>query len=638
MKQQKESFYSDEYISRFYKLLFPKFSYDLIVQTLSYLTIPKILLIQSLVNDEYIKRIKINQITKRRLYIEHFSCSGFTPEEFRISERKRRKIFQDILTLIKSYPDNIVPIYFNFFNKFPIGSINELLRKLENYDIALEFDELNYPQCKKLEGYKGSSNVTRISIDTVTLVDRRFPTYVDLNFSNYANLKTFEVQEFINVRSLRLDGSFESLTFLSIRDIFHEDYLAKFINLKTLCLEFQKNLNIRKLPRNIISLYLIPLYEISEIFIDSTSDWPQNLRSLSFTISDSAFNAVRHKLPPYLVKLEINYLTKIENSLPQFCYYLSELFLNFDDDGSNLIDYIADEYFDDVDEEDEESEEESDEYEEYYSAHDEGSHGYICVEEVFSNQLQTIDVRSLGLICQSENQIHVSYKLEKLKLYVTECLFSMDRISFERAKLSLKTLSISINDYKFSLSNLDFSQFSKLSLIYLSGCNIDNLNSFFLPPYLKLLIIKKNHFKSIDSTSPLFNKSYRYPHLQVLLLKSCDVDYISPRINLPTNLKKLSLPHYGTKQVLRHIIKHKTLTSFNLEKCLSNLNIFDEFVPKRRTGKEKTTHFNQLNLHLKMNYSKIELTKFYDKIEAVFGKRIKTREYNYYTCLYLTLV
>ncbi|KAK6465906.1 hypothetical protein DFJ63DRAFT_36095 [Scheffersomyces coipomensis] len=594
-------FYTDAYIAKFFKSTFPNFAYDLIIQTFQFLTIPEFLLLQSLIKDDYISSIKIDQITKKRFIAIDSDCSFGEDKQSVVDDNIiQKENFKILVQAANSIPNNLIPVRFWFLEIFRSKMINESIDCYDNFDIAFQFCDLNYPQYKKLERYRKSSYVTELLIYSIQFIDRKYPNNIDLDFSSYVNLRTFKVNRLTNVRSIKLDSSFETLTDLSTLDKFHEDYLASFINLKNLSLRFQKNLKIKKLPRSIVTLELKPLYEISEIIINSSSDWPEDLRSLSLEISDSSLDQVRNKLPLQLKSLKISYLSTIEKSIPDLPFALNDLELRY---SPKVLE-------------------------------DPNLSVFLDPKQIFSSGLETLKIYSLILLNESKNQIHVLHGLQKLTIWIRECLFSLDNIILDKAKSSLKYLVLKIDKYEFEFSSLDFSEFSELTSITLMGCNISSLHHFMLPPCLNNLEFHNNHFALIDHTCPIFSDSWRYPNLHYLTFYSCDIDYISPRINLPINLRTLAIPHYQTKRLLESILRHNSLTYFNLRNSLTSFDMFDDFISTTRKTKSNI-HTMDLNLEDRLTQDKAGLDEFYDKIEIVFQKKIVKRVYRW-RYLYLT--
>ncbi|KAK6463584.1 hypothetical protein DFJ63DRAFT_312893 [Scheffersomyces coipomensis] len=571
------SFYDDTYIETFFNKIFPKFPYDLIVNILQFLSIPEILVLQSLIEDNYVKRIRINQIKKHRLSI---ICDSIDfDEEIDKKFLQIKQMFQTIVRLTKSDPHNIIPVDITFFcESMVIDCLDDWLDNATNFDIVLILYRCH---CFELQNYKKSSMITKIYVEHSACESSQD---FRLDFSIYSNLKEIEYCCGY-LKSLNLDSSFETLTSLAIPDIYSQEYLSRFINLKHLKIEFQEDFHIKKLPRNILTLWLEGLYVNSDIIIQSSDDWPKNLNSLSIIMGANfrSESISSYKLPSNLESLTINSV-EVSNIFPEFPSLLRDLELQ--------------------------------------------SHSK---NPLYFSSILEMGYRKLVLdgfipVDDSISSLKVAQGLEELSFVFPSCSFSLDSIDFEGAKSTLRSLSLAFKNYQCSFTRVNFGEFSKLKSIKLEGCNIE-LENLILPTCLNELEIEFDHFTSIDDNCPLFSNPYIYSRLQSLKFSSCQVGFISPNVSLPINLRTLFIPHCNDVRFLSNVINHTSLNHFGIWK-LTSFEIFDDLEIFNTEGSSNfTTNINKLEFEIYCTpFTDSIIENFYNQIESTFRKKIANRK------------
>ncbi|KAK6463583.1 hypothetical protein DFJ63DRAFT_312892 [Scheffersomyces coipomensis] len=582
--------YDDFFIATFFNNIFPKFPYDSIVGILRLLSIPEIVILQTLINDDYVKGIRIDQITKQRLTVRYRdSKKGMDPCLLRSIFQEKFKIktlFHTITDLTKFEHINPIPVEFNFQStkSFPILYLDEFIRNSNSFDIALNFFMLKYSQFKKLENCKKAMCVSIIRISDIVGKGNQS---VDLDLSKYSNLKVFECRYCLNFKSLRLDSAFNTLTKLIIPDVCDQDYLSKFINLKYLDINFKEEFVIKKVPRTIVTLCLISYNENSEIIIQSQDDWPKGLESVEFNVFRKAFEGVIIGLPFYLKKLTIMYRDNSEFTvnLPSLPASLIEF------DIATLGDYT---YMDST------------------------------IVSIQGDNLKKLEFFRICLLDDSTKPVYIAPGIEEFKFRSGKCSFDLNDLNFEYAKLSLKKLEICFME-KHVFTQLDFEEFSKLESVILESCIIENLNNLKLPLSLRSLRFRLNHFISVDHSCPLFGDPMKYPNLVSLSFMNCDIDYISTEIQLPKYLQILEVPLSNNKQLFSKILNHECLTYLRIFP-LTSLEYFDKFKDFSISNSHNNSKIRRLECILPYPASDTDLTvKVYKSIEKAFGKIIERK-------------
>ncbi|KAK6462348.1 hypothetical protein DFJ63DRAFT_153163 [Scheffersomyces coipomensis] len=595
MKQKLGSISKDAYMLNFVFYFFPKLPYDIILHIYSLLTIPHILILQSISHDEYIRSVRIKQITNKRYSFDYPEITERTSPADLISQTKEiiqiKESFKIMINLTRNWPSNIIPVEIELPSRFASKLLNELLGDSTNFDLALKFSELDYEDYINLQTSKKSQLVSSIIAYEVSGGSQNSTHGLDLDFLNYSNLRIFSLEDYDNIDTLNLDSIFYTLTELTVTNIFEDDFLTKFINLKILWINYVQTFYIKHLPRNIIALTLqnIDYEESSCIRINSSAEWPQTLKSITFNKIQEYWNEdVCHcKLPENLEILKYSSADVTWQTLPELPESLIEL--HFDTLSQNELD----------------------------------------IDDLFQSKLQFISIQGLTLVHDPNISIEALHGLKVFSVSVEVCDFPLDSIYFENAKSSLRELSIYFEKQLFPSTNLNFSDFNKLTSISLSGCKIGDLNILELPACLISLEISRDYFKLVDNTCSLFANPPRYHNL--LHLKIYGIKHFSPRVQFPTNLETLRISHYRTRRILSKIMNLKYLTYFEINESVGPMYILDDF----REVASRNTNFISTLKSLEINFGKhsrkVVMDSFCDKFENVFGKKIVSREYNFGT-------
>ncbi|KAK6466034.1 hypothetical protein DFJ63DRAFT_311111 [Scheffersomyces coipomensis] len=588
MEEPEDQFYNDVYVAKFFKLRFPDLCYDLIVAIFKLLDTSTIIFLQSLINDKYIKGIRIQHNGKRRIYIPYYKDQNYRHDESKIEEKLDSEQSCNIMKeLIKHNRHNVYPINLSFRETtlFPVRFIDQMLGKTKNFDISLTFDSLDYAQYHKLKYFRRSSEVTEISIAKISKPKKK--NLFDLDLSKYTNLKKFYLEKKEHIRSINLSSSFETLVELDIPDIYDEGYLLNFVNLKSLGTRFSGTFNIRNLPRNIISLCLMSTEESERLIIPSDYVWPQKIRKLALQFLDDFIveGFKDSRLSPSLKKLRIVSILPIESLLPKLPSSLKDLEIND-----------------------------------------------LCQEPVDFNELSSPGLEAMTLFNIELKDTELNFvefpKMMKHFYYSTNLLsIPLDKIRFENAKDNLESLTIMIEHYAHESSRLDFSEFLNLSSITLDGCNT-KLANIKLPQCLKKLKISNDNLQSVDEQCPFLSDSLIYPNLEKLAFSNCRIDYISSTIKFPVNLISLSIPYYRNKDVLLNIFKHESLTKLKID-SISKPDIFDDFVHIKRVNRNKTSikHLTLTSIYKIIKKSALE--KLYKSVRLAMGKNYVEVEANW---------
>ncbi|KAK6466033.1 hypothetical protein DFJ63DRAFT_311110 [Scheffersomyces coipomensis] len=602
MEESEDQLYDDLYVAKFFKVRFPDLCYDLIVAIFKLLDTSTIILLQSLINDKYIKAIGIQYNDSSRIHIPYYRDQNYKHDESKFEEMIESEQSCNIMKELIGYNRyNVYPINLSFRETtlFPVRFIDQMLGKTKNFDISLTFDSLDYAQCHKLKHFRRSSEVTKISIEKVGKPKRKI--LFDLDLSKYQKLKSFRLTNGDNISNINLSSSFGTLRDLKIAFRFDEGYLSNFVNLESLNITIIGIFNLMDLPRHITDLYIKSIDETHRLISPSDYDWPKKIVNLTLNF-DNDFIVEGFKgsnLPPGLKILTIFSDLPMESILPKLPSSLTEL-------------KIFDSYIE-------------------YAGINESSIP-IDFSEILSPGIETMKV--MGVNLQYEEGSLLEFPKRMIDFYInTDSFFvRLDDIIFENAKDDLEYLVIIIQNYSYTFSKLDFSEFTKLSTVTLEGCNINNLSSFKIPQSLKSLRIRNNCFKSIDEKCPFLSDSVKYPNLKKLHFEECKTKNISSTIKLPINLTSLTIPYHRNKELLLNIFKHESLLLFEID-SMRKPDIFDDFKEINGVNTYKT-NIKYLTLSSEHNiFKNSTLKKIYKSVKLAMGKgysRVKVGTYYEY--------
>ncbi|KAK6461749.1 hypothetical protein DFJ63DRAFT_314380 [Scheffersomyces coipomensis] len=555
-----ESFYNDYYISKFFTNSFPNFSYDLIIQIFKLLSIEQILLLQSLSQDEYIRSLKIKDITSERLVLSHLFVE-IAEDELEEYMQKCQKEFVNSLSNASLYNKtvgNIIPISIeiNDTGAFPVKYIEKLLSKAK-FHLKLTLVNLPFAECKKLEKFRYASSVSELNLRGI-----RYHSPKDrdsnLNLSRYVNIQELKEYSESNLSVILSSAIPYKLSSLIINDLVEGNHISRLENLTSLSLHLTDNMDfeIKQLPRSLISLELAS--GSGFIYISSSNDWPQKLENLvlrSTNLFQMTFHNLQfYKLPPSLRTFDFS-VSYPFNILPQLPDLLKVLKVELPSPSS---------------------------YRDFYS---EASLPYLK-RLVIHNDFWENDKRI----------IKFTSELESLKL--CHMKFPIPEVDFHVMRFSLKELRIVHYNGDTALENLNFNQFQNLSVIYLKDCKINHLKYFSPPSSLKTLEIYECPISSIEESCPIFKDSSNYSFLTEIKINSCPIILISPNLELPSKLEHLSIVgRTGSLTNCIHIgpsiLNHKSLTYLRLgitpslclhcfpdKKCQTKLRFLKLIVPR----------------------------------------------------------
>ncbi|KAK6463174.1 hypothetical protein DFJ63DRAFT_312496 [Scheffersomyces coipomensis] len=419
---------------------------------------------------------------------------------------------------------------------------------------------------------------------------------MNLDLSDFARLQKFRLVSNNSNLKLKLSPNiFENLTDLAIDNIFDSEFYSKFVNLRIFEIYIQKgrNFEIKFIPREVNTMTIVAenLKETKyisdgQVIVHSPEDWPPNLRHLTLddsNNSDGVFNDAICKLPPYLTKLEVAGYP-INQILSQIPITVTHLYLTFTFPTSGVEKSSLD----------------------------------------FPPSLQMLKLE--GLVLETTDKIYNVPKGVK-SLYLFSCDFSMslNNLNFDSCKSSLEWLQFANCLDFFSLANVDYSEFSRLNEIRFSCCMISSLTNFRPPSCLNSLHISDNPIVSIDESCPLFNNERGYPLLKWICIDDCQISFISPNIELPTNLTDLTITDSTTKVFYFNssIARHVSLKYLHLSK-LSRIEFCDDI---HESCKE--SNFSLMDLTVTNDFFSTlpeALSIFYDKLELYMGRTLCNRE------------
>ncbi|KAK6461746.1 hypothetical protein DFJ63DRAFT_314377 [Scheffersomyces coipomensis] len=572
------SFYDDDYIYDFFTYELPNFDNYIKLKILKGMSIELFLILQLTTNDEFIKQIKSKDINPQPLVY---------PTTWNdVNEIIK---FNESLTDCMDYNKQLrhsIPIEVEIENEDPI----QILQLIEN---LLENDKSN---CIELELrlYRNSSNGLREikSLETFKYANRvsqlQFHSYektnigdvLEVDFAKYINLK--ELHGFSKQILMKLpQSSIQNLTELSLENIHDPSYLVKLDNLKSLAMEldYDPEFDIKYLPRNITILDLT--CENTIININSEYDWPQNLKHLSLIGGSSdrvPFEKLKHyKLPPKLKTLSAD----LYGDLKMF---------------SRLPDSMID--------------------------------LFIGITNFRNENILTIPrwLRNLNISewnsSSSTDNIEFKSALERLEL--NGIPFVIPHLNFENLKHSLRRLTISSYQHQISLYHLNFNQFTKLTYINIVNSNFESLDNFKPPPTLKFIQILVCNITSITHQCPLFNSPFDFPELHDIIISQCHINFISPNIQLPINLKNLDIDDKIIKHfsLTNSIIYHPALESLRIGVIPFSKVVPDDLLPLNIYFKSKFKSFTIKYI----SCAQVEFDQFYRALEYIYGRKIISKD------------
>ncbi|KAK6459907.1 hypothetical protein DFJ63DRAFT_254714 [Scheffersomyces coipomensis] len=574
---------SDYYIYKFFSVYYPKFPIELMVKILQYTTIQDILLFQSLTKDDETKKLEIKHITNEKLTYEINCKHRFKPFHF------INGIANVVALMGDREPSISVRLDFKEGKYFKRSCLEYIEGLPSCFNFELNFDELRYSKYDDLISFIDFTYITSLKILKMTSGERS----MKLNFSRLY-VKSFHLVTNLSHIKLTLP-SFEDLTDLSIDNAFEGEYYANLVNLKTFGIYISKGrrFNIEHVPRGVTELKIVVKYvskseneNCEYVKIKSRQDWPINLKSL--TLDDSkneagAFKDVFGVLPSNLIKFSV----------------CGHSFYKF---SSQFPDSIIDLHL--------------------YSTFSVMDIPYVDLQ--FPSSLENIVFQNLKMIVPNKSY-NLPTRLKSFKLDFSDLSLSLNNFNFDHCKSSLKNLQISRYEEPLVFSNLNFSEFLKLTNIELVSCGIKSLSHFKPPRCLKTLQVCRNPITTIDETCDLFNNENGCPLLQSISIKGCQISFISPNIEWPINLKSLVIQDEVPKDFYFNtsIAKHESLETLYLS-VLSSFKFCEVDKAIKRKTKIKSFVLSVTDDFLPTK--PYELLKFYDKIHLFLGKRVLNRK------------
>ncbi|KAK6462668.1 hypothetical protein DFJ63DRAFT_335981 [Scheffersomyces coipomensis] len=590
---------NDEYIYKFFTKFYGKLPIELKVAILSHLSIPKILLLKSLINDDETRSLPIKSITKDKIHAGVCRCENIHLEN-RLSRKEALINTDDIIPIIVHVNTDERCREFDLTRTELTGSaywFKKVSRSYDfesNADLELSFDEITYSKCEELKEFPGYYNVSGINISELTGTH-----YLrSLDFSKFTNLEQFQIISNNSLSKLSLSPTiFEKVTDLAIDNVLEEEFYSKFINLKRFDIHIQKgrNLHIASIPRRVETLKItvehirIALKSTGgQIIINSSEDWPQHLKHL--TLDDSRYlvcnftEVSKYKLPSYLRTLKTSgfpygrLLSQLPDSLIDLNMDITRHTIDFEGSSNEQVDFE------------------------------------------FPSSLRNINLQLLDVNAKDK-----TYNLPKgLKTFIAiGCDFKIpfNNFNFNTCNTCLEHLEFENNSIEFT--NLYFTNFTKLKVIKLSGCRIDSLTYFTPPSCLKVLELCNNPIKSIDETCPLFNNPARYNMLEKIEISESKISFISSKIDLPINLQSLTIRDAKIQNFCftPSIVNHKSLRNLWLSR-LQSIDFCDDDKSENKCESSIKTLYLGVNSHLHTWCFK-DIKKFYLNLETCLGKKIK---------------
>ncbi|KAK6462698.1 hypothetical protein DFJ63DRAFT_170288 [Scheffersomyces coipomensis] len=586
------------------------------IQILSYLSIEDIVLFKSLINDVEIEDVPIKDITKERLRIEYMRDHDelihseeldleFGSNEEKMAMKLLKMHFHHIeqsqlklqkLIKLNKVCQDIIPIHIDSVNAhhIPLKFLNGFSGESQKFDLILEVENLSHKSISDLDEFSYPDIISGIIITSVPTSD--FSTDFNIDFeskmydlSRYKNLRLLNVPSFSTYSSIFSPNLFNTLTDLIINNICEFEYLSHFNKLERLEVEInaEEEFYIKDLPRRISKLKLIVDVDVDPVIINSSDDWPPNLKSLSlkddYCDEPPFVNFQNYDLPSNLTSLDVegHFLDGLLDKSP---VSLTELTLSQESyyDNSQLINFKI-------------------------------PHGITKLDLTEFNS--------------SNNSLDLPSGLQSFKLF--NCNFSMpvNDFNFDHCKSSLRVFEVESYKNPISFTNLDFSEFSKLTNISIADCAITSLSSFNPPTCLRYLDIIDNSIKTLDESCPLFNNPSKYSQFVEATFKDCQITRISPNIKWPIHLQDLFISDSCEKKFFftSSIARHKSLRKLHLG-VLSSIHIYDLNITKSGDPSK----FEKLTFTFTSDSipkTKQDYNRFYDKIEFHVGKKIQKRAY-----------
>ncbi|KAK6465288.1 hypothetical protein DFJ63DRAFT_310387 [Scheffersomyces coipomensis] len=589
---QMASEYDDYYIYNFFTTYYSKFPIELKIRILSQLSIAKIILFKSFINDNETKGLQIKSITTQKIHDFRCDFCGNNPKGNSIS---------DIIKLVKN-TDNIIPIVVHFeertYQERPKNfSFNHLKYGLQNNaDFELMYHHLYYFKCMNLRKFPYKDKVSSISISRL----KGDETVMELDLSAFTELKKFRLISNNNILKLKLSPKlFENVTDLAIDNIFDSEFYSKFIYLRNFEIYIQKgrDIEIKLIPRGVITLKIVAECgnvakhtSGGQVIVNSKEDWPPNLRHLTLGDSyntDGVFNNAICYSPPYLTTLIIlGY--PINEILSQIPITITDLDLTFAFTLASPASGVKSEL-----------------------------HFPPCLQ----------NLTLFGLVLETIDEVYnVPRGVTSFRLVACEFSTSSIDFNFDNCKSSLEWLLFDHCLEFFAFANVDYSDFSKLNEIKFSNCGVSSLTNFIPPSCLSSLKISNNPITFIDESCPLFNNEKGYPLLKSIWIEHCQISFISPNIELPLNLNDLIIADDTTKVFYFNssIARHVSLKHLYLSK-LCGFQFCDDV---EVSSKESNFWWMELNVTDDFFPTHDALNIFYDKLELYFGRTLRYRDQN----------
>ncbi|KAK6462594.1 hypothetical protein DFJ63DRAFT_342226 [Scheffersomyces coipomensis] len=563
---------------------FEQFPIELKVRIFTYLKVLDIVKFKSIIDDETVQGIRVKDIGNKwirlKFNVSHNDYKDILHEDehFTHSLVNKLSIFDQISDLANSRDCIVVGIDCKQIGYVPIQFLNRLIGDKQIFELQLHFDTIDYDECKKLESFQHANQITVLNLSCIRYSHDKICL---------SNLSESRVDKIIYSTDL-----FNTLHHLVIDERLGED-LLKFNNLKTLNIRLSSHsdFHIKSLPRNILKLVLSSYFG-GKVRINSSEDWPMNLKDLTLLGLPTTFNEIQDcELPSTLIKLFV--------MVKSFYSIIRQIPKSILDVELNIW----------------------------------GKNGVIDDEDFkFPTSLTRLVLISLDLeIKGNRNHFIIPENIIEFQLINCKLPIPLNNFNFENCKSMLEGLAIRRYNTGESYYNLDFSQFPKLRHIIFEDCGIDNLHNFIPPPGLIIISIDKSQIHSIDETMPLFKNPLQFPLLKSISIKNCPIEYFSPTIELPINLEILFI--YGSTfdnlDILLPTISHENLKEVHFSRIASmefkeipnfkrdkpsNIEIIhikftEDFLRVRDNNIDELIRIVELYFGKKVNYSKVELSQ-----------------------------
>ncbi|KAK6461747.1 hypothetical protein DFJ63DRAFT_336520 [Scheffersomyces coipomensis] len=581
--EKRDKFYNDEYIYSFFTYQLPKFDNYTILEILKDMPIETFLLLQSTTNDKFIKQLKLKDINPKPLEYSTFWHNDFSGACIREIDNCQNTII-NCMNYNKTL-GHYIPINFSIHQDgqqqicLP-EFLEDLLDNNNYFELELQIRGFNFtPLLKSLETFRFGHRVTQIVFCPYKTQRESDVTKLDIDFSNYIKLNMFYAWMKQTLTINLPPSSIQSLTSLTLANIYDPNCLIKLDNLKTLQMMIKEEVefDIKYLPRNLKELSLLCNNGI--ININSENDWPQNLEQLKLQdvhFLGFPFEKFQHyKLPPNLKKLSAD------------VHVYLDMFTQLPDLLSNLEISLGPRAF--------------------------------ATENILKVPLGLKDLQiSNWYSISSSDTIEFESALEKLIL--TNISFPLPQLNFQTLKHSLRDLDISKYQHEISLYHMNFSQFTSLETIIISSSTFESLENFKPSPSITYIEIHKCHIRSITDECLLFNSPLDFPKLTEISFIECDISYISPNIKLPINLKSFKIHDNTVKgfSLTNSMIYHPTLEYLTVGVIKLSKLIPDDLKPLDVYFKSKLKTFSIEYI----SCSQMNLDQFCHALEQVFRRKI----------------